>query len=106
MSNNQYNHKQKSLIIQLIRDYINENIDELKHKDQSRDNSFVFLESETLHLIITSILTHLDDHPTLDVREANAESSVLEEIELYLDEVMEESKMAFEDVINILKKKT
>ncbi|MGJ9458030.1 hypothetical protein [Oceanobacillus sp. CF4.6] len=103
MSNNENNQEQQLLIKQLVRDYLEENIEGVKNEDLKKDNSFVFLENKTLHMMITFMLTHLNNHPSPDVRKVGAESSVLEEISPYLDAMIEDNKLAFEEVITILK---
>ncbi|WP_087972261.1 hypothetical protein [Oceanobacillus rekensis] len=106
MSNHQLNQKQKDLFKQLIRDQLNVNIDELKNKDQPKeDNSFVYLENETLQTIITNMLANLNMHYSPDNNNDGVEPPDLEDISSYLDTLIEDNKMAFEEVIAILKEK-
>ncbi|WP_249872160.1 hypothetical protein [Oceanobacillus saliphilus] len=106
MNSSQNNQDQQLLIKQLIRDYLKKNIKEVKKEDLEEDNSFVFLENKTLQIIITFILTHLDNHPFQNLKNVDAEASILEEIFPYMDAMIEENKIAFEEVINILKERS
>ena len=103
MSNNQSKPLQSSEIKQLISEYVNENIDEIKNLGQSKDNSFVFLENGTLHMIINSIIKHLDTDYYPSQKDNEIDSTHLDEISTYIDTVMEDDKKAFDDVIRILK---
>ncbi|WP_067724770.1 hypothetical protein [Oceanobacillus damuensis] len=103
MSNNQNNPDRQKLIKQLIERFEKEQLEELQDDKGKNDNSFVFLEKNTLQMFITFMLMLLDKQHNPDVREAGAESSFFKELLSYLESITEENQKTFEELIHILK---
>lgn len=99
MSDNQNNLDRQKLIKQLIEGYEKE----LQDDEGQKDNSFVFLEKNTLHMFITFMLMLLDKQHNSDERSDEVESSALQELSSDLELIMEGNQKAFEELIHILK---
>lgn len=95
MSKNENNLEQQiKQIIQELQD----------HEGEEKDNSFVFLESKSLHLMIKYLLKQLD------IKHINESRVDLNELDLdetlsYIDVLMQEGKKDFEEIIRLITEK-
>ena len=103
MNNNQNNSNIEKLIKQLIDGYKKEHLEELGSDNRKENNSFVFLEKNTLHMFISFMLILLEKQHDIGVRSDESESSV-KELSSYLDSIIEDNQKNFEELIDILKK--
>ncbi|WP_163537034.1 hypothetical protein [Gracilibacillus sp. YIM 98692] len=100
------NNKNNELMQQLIRNSMRQYTDRLNNESQQKDNnSFIFLENNTLNMLMTYMFMHLENQQANGSRYEDP-SPDLEEISLSLDSMIEESKAAFEEMIDILKERT
>lgn len=79
----------------LIRQIIMNQLNELKADKQKSNNSFVFVEKSTLNILVNS------KHRTEDEVSGNFQAKMLEELE----QVIEENKKDFEEILTLLKEK-
>ncbi|MGP4038677.1 hypothetical protein ACTWP4_02025 [Gracilibacillus sp. D59] len=100
------NNENNELMQQLIRNSMREYTDRLNNESQQKDNnSFIFLENNTLNMLMTYMFMHLENQQD-NGRKDEVQSADLEEISLSLDSMVEESKASFEEMIDILKERT
>ncbi|WP_174615534.1 hypothetical protein [Virgibacillus ihumii] len=104
MDNSKHDFEQNVLINQLLKDYLEENMKDLMDTSNEKNNSFLFLDGNTLHMIIAHILMNSNTNFYNKGNEA-PENSELEDFLPELDSIMEQNKAAFEDIINTLKEK-
>lgn len=91
------NDSQEQQLKQMIQDHL------LNQEEHGKDNSFVFLESKSLHLIINYLLMQLD---TSQLNSGGKiEAFDLDEILSYIDSLIQEDKKQFEEIIRILNEK-
>lgn len=87
---------------QLIQQYMKESLERITQEDQSnRNNSFVYLENDTLHLLILYLLMKTEN---VDNGINNNENFV--ELSEVLDRYMEDNRLAFVEVIDLLRNRT
>ncbi len=60
MSDDQNNQDWQKLINQLIQHYENKHLKNMKDDNMARNNSFVFLDNNTLHMLITFMMVILN----------------------------------------------
>ncbi|WP_058307186.1 hypothetical protein [Gracilibacillus massiliensis] len=85
-------------INQLIQQYMKDSLDRITQDDQSnKNNSFVYLENDTLHLLIMYLLMKKENNNT----GMNNES--FEELSEVLESYMEDNRQAFDGIIDLLK---
>ena len=93
-------HKKK-----LISEFINEQLDQIK-KSKKDDNSFIYLESDTLNMLLGYLLLKReaqdDDQTTNESDNEFFPNELLEQ----LDTAMMNSKKGFEEILSLLKHKT
>ncbi|MGE7946092.1 hypothetical protein [Lysinibacillus sp. NPDC093688] len=89
------NQKKDSVVHQLMK----ERLDNLSNYSNEENNSFAYLEKGTLNLLIT----HLISGEKSEVEEVGDEEREMKMMK-QLDEMLEESKEQFEEVISLLKK--
>ena len=91
----------------ITNEFINEKLDQIK-KTKKDDNSFIYLESETLILLLGSLLlkreAYDDDQKTN--RNDHDNECFPDELMEELDTVIMNSKKSFEEIINQLKHET
>ncbi|MEX3746929.1 hypothetical protein [Lysinibacillus xylanilyticus] len=94
------NQKIDSVIHQLIK----EQLTNLSNSSNTKNNSFAYLEKGTLNLLIAYLLSG-EKRKSEDVGHEEIYNEELElKIMKQLDEMLEESKEQFEEVIDLLKK--
>ncbi|WP_394184817.1 hypothetical protein [Metabacillus halosaccharovorans] len=88
------------MLKQLTRDFINRQLQQMKNK--GKDNkSFVYLENQTLDLILTYLLMKMDSQHN----EQHIVSMVIpNELIQRIDEITNKEKKQFEEIIEMLKK--
>lgn len=88
------------MLKELTRDFINRQLQQMKNK--GKDNkSFVYLENQTLDLILTYLLMKMDRQHN----EQHIESTVIpDELVQTIDEITNKEKKQFEEIIEMLKK--
>ncbi|MCP3030156.1 hypothetical protein LF817_02240 [Halobacillus sp. A1] len=99
-----YAQEQELLVKHLIRQFMKTQIKDLRNEKKEGNNSFVFLDSNSLNMLMIYLLLNIDkrQQPKEDTRKNNSVSpSALED----LDRLISENKQGFEEVINLLKEK-
>ncbi|MFJ7737015.1 hypothetical protein ACIQ2D_11810 [Lysinibacillus sp. NPDC097287] len=86
------------LMRSLLNDFMKEQIAKLNDNSKKNNNSFAFLEKGTLNLLIGYLLSGEKNQITLKVNE-EFEIKVVKE----LDEMIENNKKEFEEIISLLK---
>lgn len=89
----------------LLKDYIRKTMDESGSNDKNINNSFLFLENSTLHMIIVYILMQLEQQTGKDNNHIEVNSAMMDEIIDSLDTMIEDNKSAFEELVNMVKEK-
>ncbi|MEB2300131.1 hypothetical protein LAV72_10925 [Lysinibacillus xylanilyticus] len=89
------NQKKDSVVHQLMK----ERLDNLSNYSNEENNSFAYLEKGTLNLLITHLLSG-EKSKVEEVGDEEREMKMMKQ----LDEMLEESKEQFEEVISLLKK--
>ncbi|MBM7573686.1 hypothetical protein [Aquibacillus albus] len=106
MSYDPNNEEQQLLVKQLIRSYMKEQTEQLNNENrENKNNSFVFLENNTLNMLLTYMFMQLDNRRDHDHRE-EVKSSDLEGISQSIDSMMEANRVFFEEIIDVLKERT
>ncbi|WP_077624230.1 hypothetical protein [Sediminibacillus massiliensis] len=101
------NNEEQHLLKELIRHQMKEYTDRMKKVDSGRDNnSFIFLENNTLDMLITYLFIQMDHQQNSENSDSGANSADLEVILKSLDSMIDESRRAYNDIIDILKAKT
>ena len=102
MNSSQNNEEQQVLIKQLVSSFMKDYSEQLNSKEKGNNNSFVFLENNTLQMLITYMFMHLDNNIG-QVNRNEDESPDLEEISLSIDSMVNETRVAYEEIIDMLK---
>ncbi|MCP3029090.1 hypothetical protein [Halobacillus sp. A5] len=94
---------QKLLVKHLIRQFMRDQLKDLKENKKSRNNSFVFLENNTLNMLIIHLLMNFEKQ-TPEVRGEGDGLDSTKWIE-ELNQVIKQSEEEFTEVISLLKEK-
>ncbi|MGE7690874.1 hypothetical protein ACQKMI_16875 [Lysinibacillus sp. NPDC097214] len=89
------NQKKDSVVHQLMK----ERLDNLSNYSNEENNSFAYLEKGTLNLLITHLISG-EKSKVEEIGDEEREMKMLKQ----LNEMLEESKEQFEEVISLLKK--
>lgn len=89
---------QEQQLKQMIQEHL------LNHDEYGKDNSFVFLESKSLHLIINYLFMQLDTSHINSGGKIEA-LDLDDEILSYIDSLIQQDKEQFEGIIRILNEK-
>ncbi len=84
---------------QIVRQYMKDRLINVSDFIQEEDNSFAFLEKNTLQLLLASLLSG-DKRVLVENGNGQFELSIVKQ----LDEMIEETKVQFEEVMDLLKK--
>jgi hypothetical protein len=84
----------------IIRQFMKDQLNDLKEDNQENNNSFVFLEKSTLNMLIIYLLMNGERRPDEEVNE-DSQVKILEELE----QVIVDSKEDFEEIITLLKER-
>ncbi len=84
---------------QIVRQYMKDQLINVSDFKKEEDNSFAFLEKSTLQLLLASLLSG-DKRVLVENGNGQFELSIVKQ----LDEMIEETKVQFEEVIDLLKK--
>ncbi|TKI59479.1 hypothetical protein FC756_20905 [Lysinibacillus mangiferihumi] len=84
---------------QIVRQYMKDRLINVSDFKQEEDNSFAFLEKSTLQLLLASLLSG-DKRVPVENGNGQFELSIVKQ----LDEMIEEMKVQFEEVMDLLKK--
>ncbi len=79
---------------QVIRQFMKDQLNNRKEDKQENDNSFIFLEKDTLNLLMNHLFTNV---------ERNASVHSQGEIEEALEQIIADNKIDFEEIITFLK---
>lgn len=93
------NQQPEGLAGRMISEFMNERWTQGKKFNHEENNSFMFLEKNTLNVILDHLLTG-DKRSSNGEMNGEFEGIVMEK----LDEMMEKNKKEFEDIINQLKR--
>ncbi|MFJ7972085.1 hypothetical protein [Psychrobacillus sp. NPDC096389] len=88
----------------LIRRLMKEQLDEQQEEKKENDNSFIFLESNTLNNLINYLLINQNNRKNtemVDDKSMLSQEKILEE----LDRIIVDNQQEFEEVITLLKEK-
>jgi hypothetical protein len=96
--------EQELLVKNVIRQFMKNQIDDQEEVNKERNNSFVFLENNTLNMLITYMLMNRDHRPSVEMNRDEVGLSQAEILE-DLDQVISDSKKEFEEIITLLKEK-
>ncbi|TQR16304.1 hypothetical protein [Psychrobacillus soli] len=96
--------EQEILLKNLIRRLMEEQLDELKEEKKENDNSFIFLESNTLNMLIAYLLINQTNRKNGEVADDNSGLSQVKILE-ELDRITADNQQEFEEVITLLKEK-
>lgn len=84
---------------QIVRQYMKDQLINVSDFKKEEDNSFAFLEKSTLQLLLASLLSG-DKRVPVENGNGQIELSMAKQ----LDEMIEETKVQFEEIIDLLKK--
>ena len=84
---------------QIVRQYMKDQLINVSDFKKEEDNSFAFLEKSTLQLLLASLLSG-DKRVPVENGNGQFELSIVKQ----LDEMIEEMKVQFEEVMDLLKK--
>ncbi|GGA38348.1 hypothetical protein [Psychrobacillus lasiicapitis] len=96
--------EQEILLKNLMRRLMKEQLDELKEEKKRSNNSFLFLENNTLNMLITYLVmnqTNRKDVAMVDDSNKPSQEKILQE----LDHIIADNQQQFEEIITILKEK-
>ena len=82
---------------QMISQYMKDYIDRIHKEDYKKNNSFVYLENETLHMLLMYLFIKNTSNNT-DSSQVN-----LSELAEVLDRHIENNRLGYEEVIQLLK---
>lgn len=99
------NRELELLLKQLTRNYINEQLQQLKNMKKD-NNSFIFLESNTLNMLIVYLLTSMEAQNSDNTTNSKENEFFLDELIEELDSVIFNNKKEFEEILSLLKEKT
>lgn len=100
MKMNDVDGKDKELVGErVIRQFINDQLNELKEDKKEDNNSFVFFEKSTLNILMTYLLMNTKYRTDGEGIEGRSEGVLLKEIE----RVLADNKKEFEEIIKLLK---
>lgn len=92
------------LLKNLMRRLMKEQLDELKEEKKRSNNSFLFLENNTLNMLITYMVMNHSNRKDVEVVDDNSRFSQVKILE-ELDHIIVDNQQQFEEVITILKEK-
>ena len=92
--------EQELLVKHVIRQFMKDQLNELKEDKQENNNSFVFLEKSTLNMLIIYLLMNGERRTDEEVNE-DSQVKILEELE----QVIADNKKDFEEIITLLKER-
>lgn len=93
----------QSIFQELMHDYMKKNYEEWKNKERNQNNNFIFSETNLINMLLAHTLIKIDDgHYNHEDKKEDGKSN-LDEIEKYLDFLIEENQKAFAETIHILK---
>lgn len=101
---NQGDKEQELLMKNVIRQFMRNQLDDIDNVKNDRNNSFVFLENNTLNMLITYLLMNREYRPTQEVTKDEGEFSQTKILEV-LDQLIADSKQEFDKIINLMKEK-
>jgi hypothetical protein len=101
---NQGDKEQELLMKNVIRQFMRNQLDDLEEVKNDRNNSFVFLENNTLNMLITYMLMNREYRPNQEVTRDEREFSQTEILE-ELDQLIADSKQEFDKIITLMKEK-
>ena len=96
--------EQELLVKSMIRQLMNDKLNELNTENQENDNSYVFLENRTLNMVILYLLMK-EERGTNGEKSAEIDRHFEGKIVEQLDQVIEDNKKEFEEMITLLKEK-
>lgn len=96
--------KQTLLFNELIQHYIKEQLTELKSSKKDKSKSFIYLESKTLHVLIVSLLMHMQSTNKPVTANTSESEPILEEVMKEIDIMMTNHKQTYEQILDLLRK--
>jgi hypothetical protein len=97
------NQDQELHLKQATRDFIQEQLEQLKNTKKD-NNSFVYLESDTLNMLIVSLLMKLEAQNSDKTANTKENGFFPDELITELDSIIKNSKKEFEEILSLLKK--
>ncbi|MDI2585750.1 hypothetical protein OR571_01030 [Psychrobacillus sp. NEAU-3TGS] len=96
--------EQEILLKNLMRRLMKDQLDELKEEKNRSNNSFLFLENNTLNMLLTYMVMNHSNRKDVEVVDDNSRFSQVKILE-ELDHIIVDNQQQFEEVITILKEK-
>lgn len=96
--------EQELLLKSMIRQLMTDKLNELNTENQENDNSYVFLENRTLNMVILYLLMK-EERGTTGEKSAEIDRHFEGKIVEQLDQLIEDNKKEFEEVLTLLKEK-
>ncbi|MFJ5770515.1 hypothetical protein [Psychrobacillus sp. NPDC093180] len=96
--------EQEILLKNLMRRLMKDQLDELKEEKKRSNNSFLFLENNTLNMLLTYLVMNHSNRKDVEVVDDNSRFSQVKILE-ELDHIIVDNRQQFEEVITILKEK-
>jgi penicillin-binding protein-related factor A (putative recombinase) len=96
---------QDLLFKQLIRHFMNEQLEQLKENSKNKNRSFVYLENNTLNMLLVYLLMQMNPQKKYENHSDNSDF-IPEEIFEELNSVLKQNKEGFEEIIHRLKEET
>lgn len=76
------------LLKRLANSSLKEAIEQMKHTDQ-KNNSFVYLDSKTIHLLLSYLIANVSNNKTVSTSHDTIPIEVLEELEQSMDRTID-----------------
>ncbi|MCV9885437.1 hypothetical protein [Metabacillus halosaccharovorans] len=92
----------KQATLELLQEQLNQ-LNQIKNTKKD-NNSFVYLEGDTLNMLLVSLLMKLEDHNNDNTSTALDNGFIPNELITELDSVILNNKKEFEEILRLLKK--
>ncbi|MFC0561971.1 hypothetical protein [Halalkalibacter alkalisediminis] len=97
--------QQELLFKQLTHHFLSEQLEQLKGNKEDKNRSFIYLESNTINILLVYLLMQMNTKKTNETA-SNNNNLIPEEIVEEINSVLHNNKKSFEDIISQLKEKT
>ncbi|WP_332634775.1 hypothetical protein [Halalkalibacter flavus] len=100
------NHEQELLFKQLTQYFMKEHLEQLKGNKKNKNNSFIYLESNTLNMLLIYLLVNLDNQQSHGTASSHESAPFPKEIFEELNSIIANNKEEFEEILSYLKEET
>lgn len=98
------NQDQDFLLKQLSSKYIQEQLEKLNRTEKEKNNSSIYLESDTLNMLIISFLMKKEAQTNDKTLASNESEFIFDELIEALDSLIMANKQSFNEIISLLKR--